>query len=678
MQIQKPDFSGIPEDLRKRLSTLLGEAESLKKIRAGEGLKQIREIVPIDDWLSSEYYIGSAAKFLYPFWKREISDFFTGGYTEGIISGGIGTGKSYAADLIVLRRIYELSCYEVPQRLFPTIADGTSIFMAYFSVSIRLATLTGFGDIMKLVDDSPYFQKFFKRSDKDSILEFPKNIYVFPGSDVPQVLSMALLGAVLDEVNFYRQGGSGAMGSLEKSRAVYSEVTDRRKSRFMAYGKDAGFSLLVSSSTHESSFVSERIKNKDDTTKVIIAKIWDVKPKGTYSDKKFFVFHGTEQEDAFIVEKPEDFISGEKDENHDRVTKLIDTLKEAGKDDQYVLDRVHSILPAHRRVKFSAIPSDFKKSFVTDIYSALKSIGGVTVTAAGKLFSSAVAWRECIGPTLVHPFKKETITLSVKGTEELWDYFLPEVLFDKIEDPEDGATWMLKRQPGEPRFVHIDQSLSGDTTGLAIVHVSMWRVDEESGMALPKLETDLMLQIDPPKKPDQISIAKIRQFIFRLRNMGMKFGLVTYDQYQSADSIQTLTSRGIPAERISVDKDDTAYLSLSNLMLERRLWMYEYGPFKEEFFNLDHDRERHKVDHPAGGDKGISDSMAGSVANALERGKLQYLPASETTDLVSTDSDDLEEEENLPDDWVLAGTDLTEEERKFLADNSLRRKEHYI
>ena len=59
-------------------------------------------------------------------------------------------------------------------------------------------------------------------------------------------------------------------------------------------------------------------------------------------------------------------------------------------------------------------------------------------------------------------------------------------------------------------------------------------------------------------------------------------------------------NRGFPSGRLSVDRTDEQFLTLANLFYEGRIELYDYKPFREEFFDLLHDRTKGKVDHPEG------------------------------------------------------------------------------
>jgi hypothetical protein len=127
-----------------------------------------------------------------------------------------------------------------------------------------------------------------------------------------------------------------------------------------------------------------------------------------------------------------------------------------------------------------------------------------------------------------------------------------------------------------------------------------------------------MLQIDPPNKPHAISLSKIRDFIVYLKNeLHIKIGMVSADQFQSAQLLQELDELGFPTMNLSVDRTADAYLQLTSLMYEERINMYHYKPFKDELFHLIYYPAKRKVDHPKNGSKDVADSVAGATFSAI-------------------------------------------------------------
>ena len=68
---------------------------------------RLRNIVPIEEWVNSEYYCGPDALSIYPYWKQHIINIFNSPtmINEVILTGGLGTGKTTIANVILLRRI---------------------------------------------------------------------------------------------------------------------------------------------------------------------------------------------------------------------------------------------------------------------------------------------------------------------------------------------------------------------------------------------------------------------------------------------------------------------------------------------------------------------------------------------------------------------------------------------
>ena len=129
----------------------------------------------------------------------------------------------------------------------------------------------------------------------------------------------------------------------------------------MKEGVNHSLSILVSSPTHSSSFTEER-KTKgatDPHTMIVDAKLWDVKPEGTYSSEKLYIFKGNEL-DAFIVNTITD------------INNVCDVSGLAKFDTNMSIKEAIRLLPY--KGEFVAVPIDFKKSFEVDIIASLQEI----------------------------------------------------------------------------------------------------------------------------------------------------------------------------------------------------------------------------------------------------------------------------------------------------------------
>lgn len=168
----------------------------------------------------------------------------------------------------------------------------------------------------------------------------------------------------------------------------------------------------------------------------------------------------------------------------------------------------------------------------------------------------------------------------------------------------------LRLQPWfKPRFVdyfvHCDLSAKRDSTGIAMSHYE----DRRDMMVV-----DLMLQIQVPKG-GQLLISNARRFILGLAKRGFSIYKVTFDRWQSLDTIQQLRNQGIQAELYSVQIE--AYDTFLDLLDGDKLDLYPYVPFIDEMKTLRSDGR--KVDHPVGGSDDISQAVVASIFQCLKR-----------------------------------------------------------
>lgn len=591
-------LSGVElEALEKALDNLSAKQEARRVAR------QIRPIVPIEEWINSDYYAGPDQSRIYPYWKERIIEICNSPVpvNEVILSGSIGCGKSTCALYLVVRRLYELSCFEnIPARF--NLMSSSILSFLYFSLSKTQAELTGFGQIKNLIDSIPYFQEHFARCQSiNSLIIWPQeNLLITYGSEPSHAIGMNMMGSILDEANFFMSDAqdpnkSGNAATAKMSR-MYSSIINRAKSRFIMNGIDYSLSILVSSSTTANSFTEKRISEAQgkDNVRVYQPAIWDVKPKGTYSDEHFFVFCGDEGVDPFIVTTVAD----------------VDIFKEAKGlpviKGQTIEEAINSI-PYSYRTLFIKVPENFRPSFEINIIQSLQDIAGVSVSPTGKLFNSKTAYNKCIVDGLRHPFTKDQITVSTGDSTQVQDFLIPEYRFP---------------DPHKKHYIHIDQSVTTDFTGMAMSHIDRYITDEQ-GIKKPVIRIDFMLDITPPAPPRQIAIYKVRDFNFYLRDvMGVNIEKVTYDMFASQESRQVLAEGGINSDYLSVDRTDEQYLAFVNLIMEGRVEFYDYSVLRRELFDLIWYRARRKVDHPgdtaSGGTKDLCDAVVGSVWNSLQ------------------------------------------------------------
>ena len=568
------------EEISKIIQALNITSENNKKQTEPE---LIREIEPIEKWVNNPYYIGKDGLKLYKFWKDALIDIFgthKGQYNELIVEGGLGTGKSTVGMYILIRKLYEISCYRNIPGLFDLMSSASIVFM-YFSLTKYQAELTGFKQFRETIDSIPYFQEHFCRNMKhSSILEFPENVVFRHGARLTDQIGSNLIATIMDEANFFNHNGQATAdaGALSAIQELHTAVLNRGASRFMANGVNSSISVLISSPTYSSSYTQQRIEASvgNPHARVFRCRLWDCKPE-KYSKEYFNVFLGNEKVDPFIIRDVEDLNNALEAEMCPRYD---------GRDLKDGIKR----MPPRMKSKIDFIPIDFRNRFETDLLQSIMDIAGYSVAPTGRLFSSRKIWNSCISDDVQELFYKNELSITTEDNSE--SNSLEFYLKDKNKFPENHLS----------HYIHIDQSYAHDSTGFAICHRGESVLKD--GSLMPTIILDCAIRINPPPPPKKISIARIRSFIFYcIRQLKLNVAKVTYDSFSSAESIQTLKENGINAEMQSVDRTDDAYLGFIDLLYDGRVSFNKMDAdlMATEIFELVHYRERHKVDHQPNG-----------------------------------------------------------------------------
>jgi len=162
-----------------------------------------------------------------------------------------------------------------------------------------------------------------------------------------------------------------------------------------------------------------------------------------------------------------------------------------------------------------------------------------------------------------------------------------------------------------PRYIHIDLGLKRDRAALGMVHCPGLKEIKTSGGVerLPIVEMDF-LQSWQAEPYSEIPFSEIRNTIIELSRR-FPVASVTFDQWQSADMIQSLRSLGLNADLHTVKKTD--YDTLSTAIYDRRFRGYWNELLVEDELLKLRLINNQKVDHPSSGSKDLADAIAGST-----------------------------------------------------------------
>lgn len=562
---------------KKVAEKLLGKlyADAVAKTKP----RQIREVIPVDKWLENKYFVGNAGLSLYPFWKEQMIDIFSGEnkYNEIILEAALGVGKTTVGNFMMIRKLYELSCYENIQARYGLMSTSR-IYLMYFTLTLSSAKKTGFVQLKDTLDSIPYFQNDFVRNVRnDSELIYPNGITISYGSNINHQIGTNLIFGMLDEANFHEGAESAAEKAMANQSLVgvmnlYNSIINRGSSRFIHDGKNESLAVLISSPKASSSVTQARIdaSANSDTTKVIHCRKWEVKPKD-YTKERFWVFLGNNRLDPFIVETVEDL---------DRIINSEGLPLRTSND----IDETIKHFDPGLKACFDHIPVNVKNYYETNIISAIQDISGRTTAPTGRLFTSKKLFTECIDENLPDVFWRNEFTISTgdeSDTNSINHYFKGPFL-----------------APSVSRYIHIDQSLATDCTGMACTYRGKPILLD--GEEVPTFIVEYALRITPPKRPFKISISKVRAFIYYMtRIAGLKIGKVTYDTFQSAEALEDLQRNGIANAHLSMDRTDQQYLTFVDLIQQGRIKFSKQvaALISTELFDLNHYRDKGKVDH---------------------------------------------------------------------------------
>jgi len=530
-----------------------------------------RNLVSMREFLEDEYYLGKSVKYLSDVWKDILDDVFhpLSSVVTLILTGSIGSGKTTAAAICVVRKIYELSCLKDPAEFY-NLLPGCRITFGIYSLTLDKAD-----DANELIrmytDDSPYFREHCPRKLRpNNPIFFPsKNIEVALGSMGNHALGDHILGFVLDEANFYTRGRKLAESPGEKTRAhqLFNSAQTRIVSRFMRGGKVPGLVIIVSSKKFQTSFVDTLIERANRnpkmarTTRVVELPLWAIKDPRDFSGEKFMMLVGTEYYNSRVLE-------------------------------------VDEIVPEGAKVV--EVPMEYIDQFLMDPDLALRDIAGLSTKGSTAFFPVKQRIFQCINDKRDHPFTKSEIVLPFGENLQISDYVIER---DLIKIQRSMRTPIV--HPGVPRHLHIDIALTEECLAIVMGHPFMM-LDDKFGVYV-----DFMLRIRPPII-GELDLGSTIDFLKYLRSIGYIIKKVTFDQYQSRMPIQLLVQQGFDAELLSVKIQH--YNHLKTCFNESRIDMYDYAPMLEEVDTLLRDPEGKRPHHSTEGYDDILDALTSVVS----------------------------------------------------------------
>jgi len=544
----------------------------------------IREPVDMRTFILDPYYLGETCNVIFPQLLDDLIEVFDGQYSEVIFTGAIGTGKTFSCSIGICRMLYELSCLHQPQRAYG-LSKEAPISIACFSANEELAKEVALKNVVGKIAQSPYFAEHFPFKITQKNIRFPNNVLVVSRATTPRgALGMNLIAGLIDEGNFLpvrKKKANDRFGAVNMAKDLYDSIKRRIHSR---YGRAGKLFLPSSKATHDS-FIQQRIEaaKYDSTIFVRDYALWDVKPDD-YGPRRFYVLCGNEQVRSRILGEDEAVLIKE---NQPERTVLIE------------------------------VPEDLRSEFTSDLEGSIRDLAGIATTAVSPFIQRRDKIHDMVDATREHPFTSEVFDPSLGG-DFLWEKLVRAIAVRTgFKETEQKLIPLLN--PSAQRHVHIDPALNNCSAGLCMAHIggqvpvrrmdSSLRVYEELA---PQYVIDLILEIVPPPGGD-LDFALYRQLVYDLKAHGFPIVHVTMDQWQSIDSLQTLSKKGFTTDQVSMDRTWDPYQTLKQALYEDRVSCYAYNPVLNQLQSLEADWEKRKVLKPRNGAKDVSDAMAGAL-----------------------------------------------------------------
>lgn len=578
------DYSNIPlkDDERAEVAAILQEIASKGN---SDKYRQMLEVyyeeipVSIDEFVENPDYLGKSTdngKGIYPYWRNALREILHGGksYEEIIFSGAIGLGKSLNGCIIGCYLMYKLLCLKNPQSYY-NLAPNTPITFAFFNIHKYLAYNVAYGQFQRMLQDSPWFLRHGTIRGQKNVEYYPsKGINIVVGADAEHVIGMNIYFGLLDEMSFAKKPNADILkaGIMD----LYRGVKARMISRFTRDGTLQAKMILISSKRSDSDFLDQyAMMQKDNpSTYLVDEPQWVVKPKGSFSEEKFRLAVGSKTKRSVII------ADGDKRTDDDLLNEGYTQV----------------IYP----------PLNLKPQFEFDMDANLRDLAGISTTVFTK-FISYDKLQRCYTTKLSNPFENPTPSLTFDGPEQLMEYFNLGLV----------PSWVKNL----PLYIHCDIALNGDKYGIGCV--GSLGVKSQYKIQSGEMETDpvyihvFSAKISAPKG-EQVNLEKVRQFIYWLKfTQEWNIKRVSYDGFNSADSIQQMRIHQIESDLISLDRAPcNGYLTLRTAIYEKRFIMIEIPMLEDELLSLERNEMTYKVDHPVGGAKDASDGVCGALYNA--------------------------------------------------------------
>ncbi len=232
--------------------------------------------VDIETFIDDPEFLGGTDLTLWPVVREEVisinRDWWkgidNGAMHEAVLMGCTSSGKTSIAMVTTLYHLHLLGCLKQPQAVYG-LPKTTAIVFPIMAAKPHVTKKVVYRPLRKLFEEIPWFQKHMRLDTQvESEIDIKdKNIrVVVGGADEDSILGEAVIGGIIDEINFMNivlrskrsEATSGRSGLYDQAKNIYEAMVSRKKGRFISKGPCIGVVVVSSSSRYSGDFTVKR------------------------------------------------------------------------------------------------------------------------------------------------------------------------------------------------------------------------------------------------------------------------------------------------------------------------------------------------------------------------------------------------------------------------------------
>lgn len=585
-----------------------------------EAIGRMRRLpVTIDEFVESKEFLGGVEYDIWPTLRADLRamnpDVLAGEapIDRVLLGGATGTGKSHLSTGSMAYQAYCLTCFEQPQRLFGLTPMTTIAFMMQ-SVTPTITKRVLYDPFRKMFTGMEYVKKWVQWNTRlESRLALSDNIEFIPAqASLQAILGQAVCAAILDETNFMQiieeskqvAGPQGLGGKYDQAEVVWSNITRRRARSFTTLGPSFGAIYGVSSTRYKDDFLDRKIDETEENAR-------EEEERNSSYRRSHLVFRHRQ----YLVNPK--LLQAAKVYGHFRV--LVGN-EEYGTQVLRDTDRPGEHYPEEGMIVEVPATPEYRAAFKADPDAALRDVVGIATEAITPFFRR----RRKITDAIIRGKNRKLPPLSTTESG------IPK---DEYDLGQDGMPiWDLSDYPqnlrDRPHCAHIDLSKNKDKCGIGLARldgfVNSTRENEHGEIdtveVLPKITIPAAIGLVPDAM-NEVDIGAVRNFVMQLVALGVNLRQITFDGFNSIESIQVVRKSGIHSEAVTtMDRCEAAYEATRDILYADRLDIQpDCHGLTLEMRTVEWYPERNskRIDHPPRGTKDILDGVVGAVQGIL-------------------------------------------------------------